>query len=193
MLSMFTYPVITVILEPYYLKTKFRPIQIPVALIALLGIYILLPAFDIKNENTLGILIGVCSAFFYAIRNLILKKHAAAEDGLVVISHQLLVVVMLTLPFLFFIPVSVPEIKTHWYYLLFIGLVTTAMGHTFFVKSLQLFSVSTVSLLSNFTPVVGILLGIILLHEKPTDNILLGGSLILMTALVEVWLGTRKM
>ncbi|MBK7290820.1 MAG: EamA family transporter [Chitinophagaceae bacterium] len=192
MLSMFVYPVITVMLEPFYLKKRFRPIQIPVALLALAGIYILMPAFDINNDNTLGILMGLLSAFFYAVRNLLLKKHATTEDGLVVILHQLLVVVILTIPFLFFQQVSFVTLKTEWYYLLFLGVVTTAMGHTFFVKSLNHFSVSTVSILSNFTPVVGILLGIAFLNETPSGNILLGGSLILITALLEVWLSRSQ-
>ncbi|MEO5947901.1 MAG: EamA family transporter [Chitinophagaceae bacterium] len=192
MLSMFVYPVITVVLEPFYLKKQFRFIQIPVALIAIAGIYIMMPAFDINNDNTLGILIGLLSAFFYAGRNLLLKKYATTEDGLVVILHQLLVVVILTTPFLFFQPVSITSLKTEWYYLIFLGVVTTAMGHTFFVKSLNHFSVSTVSILSNFTPVVGILLGIFFLNENPSGNILLGGSLILLTALLEVWLSRRK-
>lgn len=192
MLSMFVYPVITVMLEPFYLKKQFRLIQIPVALLALAGIYILMPAFDINNDNTLGILMGLLSAFFYAVRNLLLKKHATTEDGLVVILHQLLVVVILTIPFLFFQQVSFTTLKTEWYYLLFLGVVTTAMGHTFFVKSLNHFSVSTVSILSNFTPVVGILLGMAFLNETPSGNILLGGSLILITALLEVWLSRSQ-
>lgn len=192
MLSMFVYPVITVMLEPFYLKKQFRLIQIPVALLALAGIYILMPAFDINNDNTLGILMGLLSAFFYAVRNLLLKKHATTEDGLVVILHQLLVVVILTIPFLFFQQVSFVTLRIEWYYLLFLGVVTTAMGHTFFVKSLNHFSVSTVSILSNFTPVVGILLGMAFLNETPSGNILLGGSLILITALLEVWLSRSQ-
>lgn len=192
MLSMFTYPVITVILEPFYLKQKISPIQIPIALIAFLGIYIMLPSFNIRNENTLGIIIGIISGFLYACRNLILKKHAYDTDGMVVISHQLKVVAILTLPFLFFVPFTFIEIKSYWYYLLFLGLVTTALGHTFFVKSLRHFSASTVSIMSNFTPVVGIMLGIIFLQENPSVNILLGGSLILITALLEVWMSMKN-
>jgi drug/metabolite transporter (DMT)-like permease len=192
MLSLFTYPVITVILEPFYLKTAFRPVQVPVSLLALAGIYMMLPSLDISNHDTLGILIGVFSAFLYAIRNLLLKKHVSGQNSFVIISVQLAVVTACTLPFLFFLPLSIADVKFHWYYLLFLGVVTTALGHNFFIKSLAYFSVSTVSILSNFTPVVGILLGILLLDEKLTGNILAGGSLILVTAVLEVWLGKRK-
>lgn len=192
MLSMFTYPVITVILEPFYLKQKIKPIQILIALIAFLGIYIMLPSFNLKNETTLGIIIGIISGFLYACRNLILKKHAHDTDGMVVISYQLKVVAILTLPFLFIVPFSLTEIKLYWYYLLFLGLVTTALGHTFFVKSLRHFSASTVSIMSNFTPVVGVVLGIIFLQENPSVDILLGGSLILITAILEVWMRMKN-
>lgn len=192
MLSMFTYPVITVLVEPFYVSKPFKFIQIPVAVIALIGIYIMLPDFDISNQHTLGILLGLLSAFLYAGRNLLLKKHATGENGLVVMCQQLLVVVVLTLPFFFFKAISIFEIKEFWYYLLFLGVITTAMGHSFFVKSLRHFSASTVGIISNFTPVVGIILGIIFLQESLSQNIVIGGSLILFTALLEVWIGIRK-
>ncbi len=192
MLSMFTYPVFTVILEPLYIKTPFRLIQIPIALIAFAGIYILMPAFNFDNSNFLGIIIGTISAVLYAIRNIILKKHAMGINGLVVMTYQLGLVALLTLPLLFFVPIPYEEVKIHWYYIAFLGVVTTAMGHTFFVKSLNFFSAATISLLSNLTPVVGIIIGVILLNEKLTENIYMGGSLILFTALLEVIIGSRK-
>jgi len=192
MLSMFTYPVITVILEPLYIKTKFRPVHIPVSLLAFAGIYILLPDFDINNHETRGILTGVGSAFLYACRNLVLRKHATTINGLVVIHRQLAVVVLITLPFFYFTPVTADKAGQYAIPLLFLGIVTTAMGHSFFVKSLQFFSASTVSILSNFTPVVGIMLGIIFLQENPTGNILLGGILIMIAAVVEIGQGYRR-
>lgn len=192
MLSMFTYPVITVLLEPFYLKKPFHFIQIPFALIALAGIYIIIPDLDFRNTSTLGIIVGVGSAFLFAARNLIIKKHAVGVNGLVLISHQLAVAVLVTLPFLFFVPYSWPVINNDWYYLLFLGFITTAMGHTFYVKSLKNFTVSTVSLLSNFTPVVGIILGTLFLKENLTIDILFGGTLIILTAVAEVWLSQRQ-
>jgi len=192
MLSMFTFPVITVLLEPFFAKTRLRLVQILVAMLALLGIYIMLPTFDVQNDNTLGIAIGLLSALLYALRNLILKKHSFGEIGLVVVSHQLLIVGMVTLPFALIAPPSFLQIKESAYYLLFLALVTTAIGHTFFLKSLQHFSASTVSILSNFTPLVGIVLGMLFLQENPAGNVILGGLLILCSAFLEVWLSRRK-
>ncbi len=191
MLSMFTYPVITVLFEPIYLNKPFRFIQIPIAFIALAGVYIMMPDFNISNQHTLGILTGLLSAFLYTGRNLLLKKYATGEDGLVVMCQQLFVVALLTLPFLFFKPVTIFELKAFWYYLLILGVVTTAIGHSFFVKSLRHFSASTVGIISNLTPVVGIILGIFFLYENLSQNILIGGSLILFTALLEVWMSIR--
>lgn len=188
MLSMFTYPIITVLLEPLYIRTPFRPIHLLIALLAFAGIYILLPDLDLKNEKTTGILVGLLSAFLYSWRNLIVKKHVIRLNGLVVVSWQLLVVIGITLPFFLFVPDQSENIQSYAVPLLFLGVVTTAMGHSFFVKSLQFFSATTVSILSNFTPVIGIVAGIFLLHEKPSKNILIGGGLILVSALIEVGL-----
>ena len=192
MLSMFTYPVITVILEPLYIKTKFKPVHILLSIIAFAGIYMLLPGFEISNHETLGIIVGTGSAFLYAIRNLILRKHATSVNGLVVIHRQLAVVILVTIPFLFFSSITMESVQTFSVPILLLGVFTTAMGHSFFVKSLQFFSASTVSILSNFTPVVGILLGIIFLNEHPTGNTLLGGLMIMLSAVIEIWLEQKR-
>ncbi|MCK5677541.1 MAG: DMT family transporter, partial [Flavobacteriaceae bacterium] len=41
MLSLYTFPVITALLEPFFIKTKLNPIHIILGLLVLLGIYIL--------------------------------------------------------------------------------------------------------------------------------------------------------
>ena len=47
MLSLFTFPVITALLEPFFLKTKFNPIYLILGTIILIGIYILAPEFNL--------------------------------------------------------------------------------------------------------------------------------------------------
>ena len=73
MISLFTYPILTAFLEPLLLKTKLQKAHLMLGLLVLLGIYFLVPSFDLENKYTVAVAVGVLSALFYALRNLILK------------------------------------------------------------------------------------------------------------------------
>ena len=183
MLSIHTFPVITALLEPFFVKKKFDPIHLGLGLLILIGIYIIAPDFDIGNNYIQGIFWGVLSALFYSLRNLILKRQVVQYNGTLLMHHQLLVLSIALLPVMFIMDTS--GIKTEYPFVLILALVTTATGHTLFVHSFKNFSVSTASLISSAVPVYGVLLGMIFLDEIPKWNTLVGGSLIVFTVVVE--------
>jgi drug/metabolite transporter (DMT)-like permease len=183
MLSVFTFPVITALLEPLFTKSKLNPTHIVLALLVLLGIYILAPEFSFKNTYTKGILFGVFSALCYAIRNLILKKHIQKHNGSVLMMHQVFVVSILLLPVMFFMDSS--NIKTQYPYVITLALVTTAIGHSLFVSSFKHFSVSTASIIASTQPVFGTVIAFLCLNEIPSDNTFIGGAIIVLTVIIE--------
>ncbi|MFY0690230.1 MAG: DMT family transporter [Cyclobacteriaceae bacterium] len=187
MLSLFTYPMITALLEPLILKVKLEKRHIPLAMIALFGVFQLVPEFSFENEYTIGILIGVGSATAYAVRNILLKKNIAGISGTVMMLYQLVIIIVFFWPFFLAEDVKYSGITTQQNLigLLALGLFTTAAGHTLFIKSFKFFSITTVSILSNLTPLFGIVLGFLILSEVPDGNIILGGALILSTTIVE--------
>jgi len=151
MLSLYTFPVIIALLEPLILKVKFQGIHVFFGILILVGLYILTPKFDIESTQVKGILFGVFSAFCYAFRILILKKHAANYDGTVLMFYQVIIVSILLLPTLFFMDVS--GLKTQWPYLLLLAFLTTAVGHSMMLHSLKFFSASTTSIISSLQPI----------------------------------------
>jgi drug/metabolite transporter (DMT)-like permease len=183
MLSLYTFPVITALLEPVFLKTKFNVIHLLLGGIVLLGIYILAPEFNLESSHVQGVLLGVLSALCYAIRNLLLKPHLIKYDGTMLMLHQMIIVTVLLTPVLFFMDTS--TIVTQYPYVLLLALLTTAIGHTIMVRSFKNFSVSTASIISSFQPIFGVLLAFIFLNEIPTLNTFFGGLLILSTVVVE--------
>ncbi|GGG93798.1 membrane protein [Polaribacter pacificus] len=183
MLSLYTFPVITALLEPFFMKTKLNPIHLVLGAVVLIGVYILAPDFSLENNHLKGILIGILSALFYAVRILILKQHVAKYHGSMLMFYQLCIVAVLLTPFLFFMDVS--GIQTQYPYVLLLALLTTAIGHTLMVLSLRYFSVSTASILSSIQPVFGIFLAFLFLNEVPTLNTFFGGFLILTTVVIE--------
>ena len=183
MLAMFTFPVITALLEPLFTKTKLNPIHILLGFMVLLGIYILAPEINFESSYLKGILLGVFSAFCYALRNLILKRHVTTYDGTVLMMQQCIIVSLLLIPVLF--NVDVEQVQTQLPYLLILGLVTTALGHSLFISSLKHFSVSTASIIGSAQPIFGIIMAYFFLNEIPTPNTFIGGALILATVVIE--------
>ncbi|MEQ3501167.1 DMT family transporter [Tenacibaculum sp. SSH1-16] len=183
MLSLYTFPVMIAFLEPLFLKIKFNPIHIVLGLMVLLGLYILAPDFDIKNTQVQGVLFGLLSALCYSIRILILKQYVQQYNGVMLMFYQVVIITITLVPVLFFMDVS--EFQEQLPYLLLLALLTTAIGHSLMVHSLQFFSASTASIISSIQPVFGILLAFIFLNEIPTWNTFIGGSLILATVIIE--------
>ena len=72
MMALFTYPLITVFLEPLFMNVKLQKRHFILGLMVIFGIYFLVPEFNIENSKTQGLLIGLLSALAYSLRNLIL-------------------------------------------------------------------------------------------------------------------------
>jgi len=183
MLSIFTYPVITALLEPILLKTKFQKIHLLLALLVLIGIYFLVPDLDFGNSYTKAVLLGVLSAICYSLRNIIMKTKVTDYNGSVLMWYQLVIVTVFLGPFLFMMNSS--GITEQWLPTVTLALLTTAIGHTLFLQSFKRFSITTASIISSVQPVYGIIIGIIFLKEIPVLTTIIGGVLILTSVVIE--------
>ncbi|MEM9887667.1 MAG: DMT family transporter [Bacteroidota bacterium] len=183
MLSLFTYPVMTALLEPLILKTRLYAQQLLLAALVLLGIFFLVPNFDLSNNVSQGLLIGLLSAFVYSIRNIILKTKVSSFNGSILMFYQMLVTIVLLSPVLHFY--SSNQVNDFLFPIITLGLVTTAIGHTLFLNSFKHFSVSTASIMSSVQPIYGIIIAVIFLQEYPSWQSLIGGGLILLAVVLE--------
>ena len=183
MLSLFTFPVITALLEPLFSKVKFDPIHVLLGGLVLVGIYILAPEFNLESNQLQGILLGLVSALCYALRTLILKQHVVSYNGTTLMFYQVFILSILLVPVLYFMDTS--NIKTQFPYVLLLALLTTAIGHTMFINSLKYFKVSTASIIGSAQPIFGIIIAYFFLNEIPNFNTFIGGSLIITTVIIE--------
>ena len=183
MLSLFTYPVITVLLEPIFFKSKLNIKHVLLGIIVLIGIYFLTPEFTLENNYTKGVLFGLLSSIFYALRNILLKKKIAHYHGSMLMFYQMVIVTLVLWPTFFFFEMN-PR-TNDWGALIILALVTTAIGHTLFVMSFKKFSISTASIISSIQPIYATILGFLLLNEIPEERTIIGGVLILSTVLIE--------
>lgn len=190
-LSLYTFPVIITFLEPLFIKVKFDKVHLVLGAMVLLGIYILAPEFNFESTHVKGILLGLLSAVFYALRILILKQHVVRYNGTMLMLYQLLILTIALAPVLFMMDTS--AIKSQYPYILILALFTTAIGHSIFVHSLKYFSASTASIISSALPIYGIFIGYVFLGEIPSWNTLFGGLLIISTVVIESIRSKKKM
>ena len=183
MLSLYTFPTMTAILEPIILKKKFLKIHLVLGAIVLFGIYLLAPEFRVASESLYGVGLGLLSALFYALRNIMLKLKVARYNQSILMFNQLTIISVLLLPLLFFFDSS--NLIEYLPGTILLGILTTAIGHTLFVYSLSNFSTTSASLMSSLQPIYGIVLAFVFLKEMPTLNTVIGGLLIISTVLIE--------
>ena len=190
MLAFFTYPVITVFLEPLFNKSKPKTKDIISAVVVITGIYLLIPNVNLGDDITLGVVTGVVSALFFALRNITHKRYFSEYGGPQTMFYQTLVASLMLCAF---IEVPITEINdTDLILLLIAGVVFTAMPHSLFAASLKHLSAATAGLISCLQPLYGTILAIIILHERPSVMTLIGGALIVSAACFETWSISRK-
>ena len=190
MLTLFTFPVITSFLEPLYFRTKFNLHQIFLGILVIFGLYFLLPEGEYPPSLVIGIGFGLVSALVFSIRNIMVKSLSYHYSGQLIMTIQILISLVILTPFLFTLPTS--GIVHFWPYLLILGIITTAVGHTLFARAFSIFSATTTSIFGGLQPVCGILLGALFLSEIPSSRTILGGLIILSTVFIEVYLVLKK-
>ncbi|MDT0644862.1 DMT family transporter [Zunongwangia sp. F363] len=184
MLSIYTYPVITTFLEPFLLKTNFSKMHLALAVLVLCGIYFLVPEFSFENDQTLAVAFGVTSAFFYSLRNILMKQEVERYNGSVLMMYQMIIISCLLIPVFFIFDLS--GVVSQLVPIFILALVTTCLGHTLLLMSFRNFSVTTASIISSAQPVYGILLGLLFLGEYPAINTIIGGVLIICAVFAEI-------
>jgi len=190
MISFFTYPVITVFLEPLVNKSRPKQKDIISGLVVVLGIYLLVPEASLGNQITIGIVTGVVSACFFAFRNIIHKKHFSHYSGRQTMMYQTIIACLMLCLF-----VEVPPMKVSvndWWLIILVGVVFTALPHSLFASSLRNLSATTAGLIACLQPLYGSLFAFAILAEQPSLLTILGGTLVISAAFFETWSVSRR-
>jgi drug/metabolite transporter (DMT)-like permease len=184
MISLYTFPIMTVFLEPFFKSSKINTRHVLLGLLVLVGVLFLVPDRESLQTSMWGVIFGLLSALFYALRNLLLSNEVKHQDSLSLMVQQLLITALIMSPTLFYLE-NPARIQDFILELLIISVVTTAIGHTLFVQTLEKLRVSTASIISSIQPIYGILLAVLILNENPPLQTLIGGVLILATVFIE--------
>ena len=183
MIALFTFPMITVLLEPFFEPIKLVWQDVVSALVVLVGIGLIVPEISLENDVTVGILLGIISAVFYALRNLVHRRHFSHYSGSHAMMVQALVVVF---SLTFFISDDVVNADGYtWFLIILLGTMCTAAPHALIASSLTHLRAKTFSLIACIQPLYGVVFAILVLSEYPSWKTLVGGILVLSAALYE--------
>lgn len=186
-IALFTFPVITVLLEPFFEKIRLVWQDVISALVVLIGIYMIVPDVSLDNDITLGVVIGVFSAFLYAVRNLMHRQYFSHYSGAKAMAYQTMFICPCLIWFVSdgFFSLS-GALDTHTaLLLLLLGTIFTALPHALVASALKHLRAKTFSLVACMQPFYGVVFAIIMLNESPNWQTLVGGVLVISAAVYE--------
>jgi len=186
MLSLFSYPVITVMLEPLFSKQRIAVADIFAAMLVLLGVLVMvsdeLHGFD--SAAVQGVIWGVLSALLFSLRNLLQKYFYPEVPSDRLILHQVIAISFMLLLFMDFRAVGQLQPRD-WGLLVLLGAVSTAAAHSLLSYSLKHLPAKSIAMISCLQPLFAALFAWLLLNEIPSLWVILGGLMIIAVALYE--------
>ncbi|MBK8370471.1 MAG: DMT family transporter [Saprospiraceae bacterium] len=175
--SVFTYPLQTIVIESVILKKRINSFFIIMGLLVCVGVFFLHPVEEVKNTYGLGIFLGCISGTMLAIRNIYSKVLLLKYSSNSTYLSQVFITCILLIPFSG--RESLVAVIDNLIPLLLLGIVTTTIGHLLMMKSFSYFSASEVGLLISGQPVFAIIMAYFLLGEEPTWKVIIGAGIVL--------------
>lgn len=183
MLALYTYPVMTVFLEPLWQRQLPRRADVLCGFVVLIGVYLIIPDLSLKNSITLGVVWGMVSAFLFTVRNVLQRHYLTHYRGDTAMFYQALTAGVAIFPFMQQQPADLsPAI---WAQLFVLALFFTAIPHSLFTGALRHFKAKSSALIACLQPVYGVVLACIILREVPSVSTILGGAVIVSAAVIE--------
>lgn len=183
MAAVFTHPLITVLLEPFIKGRRPQLIDIGCGGLMLVGVLLLVPEFSLGNTTTQGICWALLAALLVAVRNVLQGHYLYRYSGDHSIFYQALVAGLVCLPMISTNPTAISG--KDLLQLLLLGIVFTALPHSFYTNSLRYLAAKSAALIGCLQPVYGTVLAVLILSEQPTATTLLGGAIIISTSAIE--------
>jgi len=180
LLTFSTFPVFVTFLEPIFFRERVELKDIFVAIVAVVGVALVIEEFEIRNSMTRGALWGIASGFTFALLSIMNRKYVKQYSSIIVAFYQDSIATVVLLPFLF---LAAPVFRLNDILLLSIlGVIFTGLAHTLFIKGLASVKAQKASIIASLEPVYGIVAAILLLGAIPTLRVVIGGGIILGAA-----------
>lgn len=180
-----TYPIFVMFMEPYVFKEKFQFRNLISIIMIIIGIAFLIPAFQLNNAMTLGILYGLLSSFSFAALSIINRRLALSYDSAIItLYEQAIAAFIMTIIISLLHPTLGEGSFIHFIELVIYGVVFTALAHSLYIHGLKEVKAQTASIISVLEPVYSIFIALIFLNERLTHQEMIGTIFILLAVIV---------
>ena len=180
LLTFSAYPIFVTFLEPLMFRERLRKTDALFALVMFMGVLLIVPAFDIGNNLTVGLLWGMGGSVSFAVMSLLNRRFASRYDGSVVAFYEQGVAALVLLPMLLFYRPAVSA--KDWGLLVLLGVLFTGVAHSLFIGGMKDVRAQTAGIIASLETVYGIISAALLFGEVPSLRELTGGAIILGTA-----------
>jgi drug/metabolite transporter (DMT)-like permease len=192
-------PLFVIVIAALFLKGETITInRIAGLIVGFLGVAVLvgLDTADLGSANTLGELALIGATISYAVGNVYAKAHVHGLRPMIPALFQVFfgLVVTGTLAFLTEHPLAVVPAPNAIFAVVWLGVLGSGLAYLCYFRILQHWGATRASMVAYLLPVVGIVLGAIVLREPMTINTLFGTLLVIGgIALVNARFGTRPL
>ncbi|MEC2506159.1 DMT family transporter [Bacillus cereus] len=180
-------PAFMVIFAALILKEKLTARRLLSTIIATIGVIIVI-GWDIEiGSYFIGTIILVGAAITWALLSIYVKIASIQFSSLVITTYAIFFSLFFITPFMIWElqTSSIGTVNTYGILgVLYLGIVSTAGAFFLWNKGLELIDASIGSLFFFFQPIVGSLLGWLLLNETLNSNFFIGGILIICSVLI---------
>lgn len=189
-LLLYTHPAIVMIGSVVFFKEKITPQKLISLILALVGAFAIIGAeFDASLR---GIILALMAALFYSAYILIssraVRPGKGIESSAFIMLGASLVYGMLNIFAGFEPPHDIPGLAA----VVMIALVSTALAFWGFFAGMEKVGPTTASFISTLEPVTSVLASLVILCEKITANVVIGGLLVLSSLFVTLLGGKEK-
>ncbi|KEK22634.1 DMT family transporter [Bacillus gaemokensis] len=180
-------PAFMVVFATLILKERLTARRVFSTILATIGVIIVI-GWDIEvGSYFIGTLILVGAAITWALLSIYVKIASARFSSLVITTYAIFFALFFITPCMIWELQSNPVENLDIYVLLgvlYLGIISTAGAFFLWNKGLELMDASIGSLFFFFQPIVGSLLGWLLLNETLNRNFFIGGTLIILSVII---------
>ncbi len=184
----YTHPIFTALLAVFFLKERIQPATLICIILCVLGLYcILLPELNGTNDvslPTFSVAVALIGAFGSSIAYVIVRKLSQTEDSSVIILYFPMIATPISI-FLVWNDFIMPDLKLS-FMLIMIG-IFTQIGQYGLTKAMKTQEAGKASAFSYVQIVFSIIIGLVYFDEIPAMWTYIGGALIVVGALINVF------